>query len=62
MYQMRLFFKKVIYEKKYYLINTHQKTSNCTIFEFFLGGTCPQTPLAKGIASLTYMAMCSVLL
>ena len=53
MYQMRLLFKKVIYKKKYYLINTHQKTSNCTIFLNFLGGACPQTPLAKGMASLS---------
>ena len=43
----------MIYKKKYYLINTHQKISTCTIFSNFLGGACPQTPLAKGIASLS---------
>ena len=54
MYQMTLFFKKVIYKKNYYLINTHQKISNCTIFSNFLGGASPQTPLAKSMASLSY--------
>ena len=50
---MTLFFKKSNTSKKYHLINTHQKISNCTIFLNFLGGTCPQTPLAKCMASLS---------
>ena len=53
MYQMTTFFKKVIYKKNYYLINTHQKKSNCTIFSNFLGGACPKTPLAECMASLS---------
>ena len=53
MYQMTLFKKKVIYKKNYFLINTHQKISNCIILFKFLGGACPQTPLAKGMASLS---------
>ena len=59
MYQMTLFKKKVIYKNNNYLINTHQKISNCTIF---LGVACPHAdPLAKDMASLS-CAMCSVLL
>ena len=52
MYQMTLFLKKVIYKNNSSLINTHQKISNFTIFSIFLGVACPQTPLAKGMASL----------
>ena len=38
MYQMTLFKKKVIYKNNNYLINTHQKISNCTFFKkIFLG-------------------------
>ena len=52
MYQMTLFFKKVIYEYNNYLI-THQKISNCTIFFFNSWGSMPPDPLAKGMASLS---------
>ena len=52
MYQMTLFLEKVIYEYNNYLI-THQKISNCTFFSNFLGVAFPQTPLAKGMASLS---------
>ena len=52
MYQMTLFLIKK-YKKNNYLINTHQKISNCRIFSNFLWGACPQTPLAKGMASLS---------
>ena len=27
--------------------NSPQNARNCTIFKIFLGGACPQTPLAK---------------
>ena len=47
MYQMTLFLKKVIYKNNNYLINTYHFFSN------FLGVACPQTPLAKGFASLS---------
>ena len=47
MYQMTLFFKKVIYNNNNCLISTHQKISNCTLFSIFLGIACPQAPLAK---------------
>ena len=53
MYQMTLFFKKVIYKNNNYLINTHQKILNCTIFFKFSRGSMPLTPLAKGMASLS---------
>ena len=56
MYQMTLFFKKVIYKNNNCLINTHQKILNCTIF---LGVACPQTPLAKGIAPLSCGYICA---
>ena len=32
--------------------NIHPNAPNCTILKKFPGGTCPQTPLAKRIASL----------
>ena len=45
MYQMTLFKKKVIYKKKYDLINTHQKISNCIIFfQIFYGEHAPKPP------------------
>ena len=45
MYQMTLIFIKVIYKKNNYLIITHQKMSNCTIFfSNFLGGHTPKPP------------------
>ena len=55
MYQMTLFFKKVIYKNNNYLINTHQKIS-IKLHHFikkFLVVVCPQTPIAKGMASLS---------
>ena len=48
MYQMTLFFKKVIYKNNNCLISTHQKISNCTLFSISLGVPCPQTPPSKG--------------
>ena len=27
--------------------NSHQNARNCTMYKNFLGGACPQTPLAK---------------
>ena len=62
MYQMTLFFKKVIYKNNSCLISTHQKISNCTFFSIFLGVACLQTPLAKCMAALSCGYMCSVLL
>ena len=45
MYQMTLLFKKVIYKNNNYLINTHQKISNCTIFfKFSWGSMPPESP------------------
>ena len=55
MYQMTLFFKKVIYKNNNYLINTHQKILNCTIFFNFHGVACSQTPLAKASLSCGYV-------
>ena len=52
MYQMILFFKKVIYKNNNYLL-THQKISNCTIFFKFSWGSMPPDPLSKGMASLS---------
>ena len=52
MYQMTLFFKKVIHKNNNCLFSTHKKISNCTFFSICLGVACPQTPLAKGMASL----------
>ena len=46
MYQMTLFKKKMKYK-------------NCTIFSNFLGRACPQTPLAKGMASLSCGYICA---
>ena len=61
MYQMTLFFKKVICKNNNCLISyTHQKISNCTIFKIFLEVACPQTPLAKGMASIMWVYMCSI--
>ena len=48
MYQMTLFFKKVIYKNNNYLFNTHQKISNCTIFFKFSWGSMPPDPPSKG--------------
>ena len=63
MYQMTLFLKKVIYKNNNCsLVLMHQKISNCTLFSIFLGVACPQTPLVKGMASLSCGYMCSVLL
>ena len=62
MYQMTLFFKKVIYKNNNCLISTHQKILNCPFFSIFLGVACPQTPLVKVLASLSCGYMCSVLL
>ena len=53
MYQMTLFLKKVIYKNNNYLINTHQKISNCTFFKKISWGSMPPDPLAKGMASLS---------
>ena len=53
MYQMTLFFKKVIDKNNNYLINTHQKILNCTIFFQLSWGSMPPTPLAKGMTSLS---------
>ena len=50
MYEMTLFFQNLW--KNNYLINIHQKISNCTINLEFSWGACSQTPLAKGMASL----------
>ena len=58
MYQMTLFFKKVIYKNNNCLIITHQKISNCKLFSIFLGVACPQIPLAKGMASLSCGYIC----
>ena len=52
MYQMTLFFLKVIY-KKNYLIDIHQKILNCTIFFLFFLWEHAPPPLAKGMASLS---------
>ena len=59
MYQMTLFFKKVIYNINNCLISTHQKISNCTPFSIFLGIACPQAPLAKGMPSLSCGYICA---
>ena len=53
MYQMTLFLKKVIYKNNNYLINTHQKISNCTFFKKISWGSMPPDPLAKVMASLS---------
>ena len=48
MYQITLFFKKVIYKNNNCLISTHQKISNCTIFfNFSWGSMSPDHP-SKG--------------
>ena len=59
MYQMTLFYKKVIYKDNNCLISTHQKILNCTLFSIFLGVACLQTPLAKGMASLSCGYICA---
>ena len=56
MYQMTLYFKKVIY-KKYYLMNTQQNISNCAIFSNFLGEHAPKLP-GKG-HGFTIMWLCA---
>ena len=48
MYQMTLFFKKVIYNNNNCLISTHQKISNCTLFSNFSWGSMPPDPPSKG--------------
>ena len=53
MYQMTLFFKKVIYKNNNYLISTHQNISNCALFFNFSWSSMPPDPLAKGMASLS---------
>ena len=52
MYEMTLFFKRVIHKNNNCLISTHQKISNSTFLKKILGVACPQIPLAKGMASL----------
>ena len=49
MYQMTLFFKKVIYKNNNCLISTHQKISNCTLFFNFSWGSMPPDPPSKGL-------------
>ena len=58
MYQMTLFFKKVIYKNSNYLFNTHQKISNCTIFLKFSWGSMPPDPPSKGHC-FTIMWLCA---
>ena len=47
MYQMTLFKKKVIYKNNNCLISTHQKISNCILFQFSWGSMPPDPP-SKG--------------
>ena len=63
MYQMTLFFKKVIYKNNNYLINTHQKILNRNIFKKFSWGSMLPDPPSKGHGfTIMWLAMCSVLL
>ena len=57
MYQMILFFKKVIYKNNNYLL-TYQKISNCTIFFKFSWGSMPPDPPSKG-HGFTIMWLCA---
>ena len=59
MYQMTLFLNKVIYKNNNYLINTHQKISNCTIFFKFSWGSMPPDPPSKG-HGFTIIWLCAV--
>ena len=63
MYQMTLFYKKVIYKDNNCLISTHQKISNCTLFFNFSWGSMPPDPPSKGHGfTIMWLYMCSVLL
>ena len=57
MYQMTLFFKKVIYKNNNYLINTHQRYQIAQFFSNYLGVACPQI-LSKG-HGFTIMWLCA---
>ena len=48
MYQMTLFFKKVIYKNNNCLISTHQKISNCTLFFNLSWDSMSPDPPSKG--------------
>ena len=61
MYQMTLFFKKIVYKNNNYLINTHQKILNCTIcFQFSWGSMHPAPPPPSTGHGFTIMWLCSV--
>ena len=63
MYQMTLFFKKVIYKNNNCLISTHQKILNCSIFFNFSWGSMPPDPPSKRHSfTIMWLYMCSVLL
>ena len=59
MYQMTLFLNKVNYKNNNYLINTHQKISNCTIFFKFSWGSMLPDPPSKG-HGFTIIWLCAV--
>ena len=59
MYQMTLFFKKVIYKNNNCLISTQQKISNCTIFFNFSWGSMPPDPPSKGHGLLSCGYICA---
>ena len=58
MFQMTLFFEKCNLYKSNYLINTHQKISNCTIFFKFSWGSMSSNPPGKG-HGFTIMWLCA---
>ena len=63
MYEMTLFFKRVIHKNNNCLISTHQKISNSTFLKKNSWGSMPPDPSSKGHGfTIMWLYMCSVLL